>query len=239
MNKKNIFLSAVIIGLSLVVCQAQALTTSQTLVRTRVIKEMDRKLSVLNVLMSRVDNSKKIASGEKSSLKLYLNNIVKDLTDLKEKINVETDADILKSNYESASEIYDVYTLFLPKVQIVITADRIKTISAMMATVGQKMQVNISQLPPGADLKELNSYLSDASAKIADAEAKADAAILEVTEVSSDSRDKNGTDPSVEILKSARTKIQVAQEDLITARKDMTTIMKLIKELSPDTTAVE
>jgi len=81
----------------------------------------------------------------------------------------------------------------------------------------------------GTNVSSAVSALADISAKTADASTQANAAISEVSGLQPDQGATTTLDANTATLKDAQSKIKTATADLAAARKDVTTVVNVIK----------
>jgi hypothetical protein len=204
-------------------------------------QEIDTRLASLDALAKRIGQMQKLSDSEKTSLQSDVQSVIDQLTALKAKIAADTDTATIKTDTQSITKAYRVYMLVLPKVQILAAVDRINTIAANLTTVAGKLQAELGPVPSN-NVAAITAALTDLSAKVADAKSQAAAASAEVAGLVPDNGEQVVAASNAKMLKDARTKIQVAQKDLVEAQKDAKTAVLGIKKLSktgtvPGTTA--
>lgn len=101
--------------------------------KTNAIKEIDRRLVSLNNLTAKISGVKRISATQKETLLAQVKIEIANLTDLKVKIEAETDATALQEEKKSITESYRTYALFIPKIEIIAHADKIIEVANAMA----------------------------------------------------------------------------------------------------------
>ena len=96
-----------------------------TLKKTNAQKEIGRRLDGLARISYKINNIKSLSGSQKQTLLQEVQDEVKKLTDLRDNIESETDANSLASEKKSISERYHIYALYIPKIEIMAHADRI------------------------------------------------------------------------------------------------------------------
>ena len=109
-------------------------TIAVALKKTNAINEIDRRVSSLNGLTNLINQIRKISDAQRVTLLTQVQIEVGQLTDLKSKIEAEIDATNLKSEKQSVVDLYRIYALFVPKIQIIANADKVISISDALIT---------------------------------------------------------------------------------------------------------
>ena len=201
-------------------------TATETRAKTRGGNEIDRRITALTDLNTRVQAMQRVSDAFKQSLGSTVQAEISTLTTLKTKIDGDNDSATLKTDLQSITDGYRIYVLVLPQGRIAAAADRVATIVNMMGTLGGKLHTRIqAAAAAGNDVTALNSTLSDLSAKITDAQTQAQAAITASATLQLDNGDKTVMASNTAALKQARADIVAAQKDLADARKDIGTII--------------
>ena len=203
---------------------------------TKADKEIDRRIAALNDLQARIDAMQRVTASFKQTLATNITNQVTGLTQLKTKIDADTDATTLKTDVKTITDSYRVYMLVMPQARIAASADREVTVITMMNQLGAKLQARISAAQSaGANVSALLAALTDMSNKLSDASAQSQASVSVSANLSPDNGDATKQAQNVTALKTARTDLQAAQKDLVAARKDVETIVKGLKSLPAPT----
>jgi hypothetical protein len=189
------------------------------------MQEIDRRVSNINQVISRLSGAKRLTDVDKASLQKTLAGQISSLMTLRAKIDADTDVTTLKDDVQSITKSYRVYALVLPQVQIIAAADRVLTIVDQMQALGAKLQTRIGA-STSTDVAALQSAYADIQTKLADASAQAKAAATTVANLVPDNGDATTKTANDNALKDARTKIGAAEKDLKDARADVKTILK-------------
>ena len=201
-------------------------------------KEIDRRVEALNKLLSRVNDMKRVSDAGKASMSTTFSSQVTALNALKAKIDAEGDVTTLKTDVKSITDSYRIFALVIPQGEIVAAADRIISIGSTMNTLGVKLNAKITAAETaGKDVAALKVALNDIGAKIVDAQALAQAAVSAATTLNPDNCNQTIFDSNKKVLVDAHGKIKAAHADLVTARKDIDTIVKALKAFNIDTTS--
>jgi TolA-binding protein len=252
--KNNIkIILAILLGLSaLVAIPAYAAVSSTTQgakaaereagrmerIKNATTREIDRRVTALGELSTRIGEMKHISDADKASLKSTIDTQVAELTALKAKITADTDLATLKTDAQSVTKSYRIFALVMPRAHITAAADRVLSIVTDMSTLGGKLQTRITEASgKGADITKLSATLADFNAKVADAKTQAEGAVSGITALTPDNGDKTKMDANTAALKAARAKIKTAMEDLKAARADVKTIVEGLKALKLPATA--
>lgn len=220
-------------------------TASSTISQARMDKakekaqqEIDRRISALNALNTRVGAMTKISTEFKQNLNTDVQSQISTFTALKAKIAADTELDTLKSDIRSIAVSYRIFMLVIPQGHIAAAADREVTIINILAGIGAKLEARLQAAQTaGADITALSATLSDMAAKVTSAQTHAQAAVTGSATLTPDNGDKTKMASNEAALKAARKEIQAAQQDLVAARKDAETIIKALRTLNVGTSA--
>ncbi len=202
-------------------------------IRTRAVTEIDRRIESLNKLEARVSTMSRVSDASKASIKTTIDAQIKVLSDLKVKIQADTDDATLKADIASITKAYRIYMLVIPQGAVLAAADRISTTADLMTTFGAKLDTRIIEAKTaGKDVTVLENASIAMKAKIADAKVQATAAINLTSNLRPDNGDQATVDANKKAMTDARAKIKLATEDLKAARKDAETIVKGLKSFN-------
>jgi len=195
-------------------------------------QEIDRRVTALNDLNSKVQAMVKLSADEKASIGTAISSQISDLTTLKAKVDADTDITTLKADIKSITASYRIFVLVIPQGRIEVAVDKIATAATTLTTLSGKLQTRIAGAQAaGKDTASLTASLTDMNAKLADANVQASAAASEVANLTPDMGDKTKMQSNDQALKDARAKIQVSLKDLTAARQDAGAIVKGLKDL--------
>ncbi len=207
--------------------RANAKVQMETRLRERVNQEIERRVEALNKISNRVELMKKVSDDEKSNISNIVNLQIENLSNLRAKIEADSDRATLKDDAQSIAKSYRIFALVIPQATILAAADRIKIIAEGMITIGVKLQTRIDALSQaGKDVSALSALLADYNGKIADAKVQADSAISIASALKPDSGDQTIFEANKKALVDARVKIKAGTDDLKAARKDAENIFK-------------
>ena len=184
--------------------------------RQRAEKEITRRVTFLNELITKLNTIKKISSAEKTDLQAQIQAQIDGLNALRTKINADTDNVTLKTDVKSIIDNYYIFLFFRVKVSLLIAGDRSSTVVSSLNGIYTKLQTRVNQVQTsGGDLIVLNSLLSDMNAKITDATTQITVTQTELTPLTAQGYPGNKT-----TLTDARSKIKNVNDELKTAYKD-------------------
>jgi hypothetical protein len=193
-------------------------------------QEIDRRVTNLNALSTRVGLIKNLSDSDKASIQSSLSAQVSALSSLKAKIEADTDATVMKTDVQSVTASYRIYALVLPQVRIIAAADRIVSVAKNMQALGAKLQERITAAQSsGADVSASVAALADFNAKINDAATQAQGAVTEAAALTPDNGDNTKLAANISALKDARAKVVAGQGDLQAARKDAMSIITAVR----------
>lgn len=217
---------------------ASAATVQPSTIITKADSAISDRITSLNALATRVQGFKNQSQALEASITSVVNTNIANLTNLKTKIDGETDIPTLKSDYNSIFDAYRIYALIIPRGWILASADRVTTINGMMNTLSSNLQSRITAAQSsGHTVSALQTALSDLNAKNADALTQAQSAQNGVSGLTPDQGNKTQLASNTAALKAAQADIKTAQQDFAAARQDAKTIVAGLKALHTSGTA--
>lgn len=200
-----------------------------TKAKNRAGEEIQRRIDMLNELNTRVQAMAHVSADEKTSISGVVSSQITSLTELKAKIDADTDLATLKTDIQSIAQSYRIFMLVIPSARIDVAADKINTAATAMTALAAKLQTRIAGAT--GDSAAATAALTDMNAKVADAQVQANAAVSLVANLQPDGGDKAVQTSNTAALKDARAKIQAALKDIKDARQDAHTIVKWLHEV--------
>ncbi len=195
--------------------------------KERANQEIDRRITALNSLISRINAMKRISADQKAVFVSKVQVVINDLTALKAKIAADTDAEALKTDKQSIVTTYRVFVVLMPQVEIMAHADAILDLATQMTANNATIQARIDSLQAsGKDVSKLQAALTDRQAKISDAQTKAQTAITTVSTLT-----PAGYPDNKSTMTSARDMLKEARQDLNAAFQDIKSVGKLEKTI--------
>lgn len=195
----------------------------------RADQEIARRVNALNSINTRINGMLRVSASDKSSISATIQSQISVLNTLQSQIATDASANStssLKTDIQSITKSYRIFLLVIPQGAIEAASDRILDIGASMMTLAGDLQTRITTAQSvGNNMDTSVTALADMNAKISDANTQANAAVSETASLQPDNGDQTIMQSNVAALKDAHTKIQAAQQDLITARKDAGTIV--------------
>lgn len=204
--------------------------------KERADQEIARRLNALNALETRIDGMTRIPTSTRVSLVAEIQAQIAALNALQVKIAADASANAsssLKADIQSIAKSHRIFALIIPQGVIQAAAGRIMGVATTLTTLEGKLQTRINAAQTaGADMSASVAALADMNAKIAAANANAQAAISVVMALKPDNGDQALMRANTQALQDARAKIVDAQHDLNTARQDARTIMVALVQLN-------
>jgi hypothetical protein len=247
MNKKHVTMiasfavtAAIVATASLpVFAQAASVTSIGTALATRIAtitkradQEILRRVTALNALGTRINAIERLSAADKGDLSSAIQSQIAAMNALQTQISTDAaanDTSSLKTDVRSITFSYRIFALILPQGTIEAASDRVLTIVGIMNDLGTKFSMRISVAQSaGNTVAAATAALADLNSKVSDADAQAQAAASEVASLEPDNGNKTIMAANTAALKDARSKIQTAQKDLVAARTDALTIIKLL-----------
>ena len=199
------------------VCAAQATAARVTGASVDALRafgdcEINRRLTTLSALATRVSGSKVLTTGDASALSSEISSTVSGLNSLKATIDAETSATALRADIAKIATQFRVYVLVVPQVNLVNAADGVLASQARFADVNTRLSARIAKAQAaGKDVSAAQTSLDAMNAKVSAAVALAtglSAKLLPLTPA-----DYNGG-TAAPILNSARSSLGTARNDL-------------------------
>jgi hypothetical protein len=184
--------------------------------KTRADAEITRRITALNGLITKINAMVRLTSDQKTTFGSGINGQISSLNTLKTKIDADTDIVTLRTDVQSIVTEYRIFVVYLPQVNIMSNADRILALVDEMNAISTKLQTRLGTTT--------NPLMTDRAAKLADATTQANNAISAVVPLTPSGYPGNKT-----TMISARTMLQTARQDLVTAEKDATQIRQALK----------
>jgi hypothetical protein len=189
-------------------------------------KEIDRRIIVLTHLLELIADAKKLSSEQKATLISQVQAEITALNTLKTKIAADTDLATLRTDVQAIVKSYRIFALFVPKIHILIKADRTLDLADKTSSLAAKLEERISALPEGAPNKvELTTLLTTMKKQIDDARSEARMAINTVTLLTPEGYPGNKTS-----LMAARVLLRQSHKNLMTAHKISKEIIKGLRK---------
>jgi hypothetical protein len=206
--------------------------------KSRGEQEIDRRITALTALKTRVDGLVRVDSTVKANISSIVDSQIGVLSSLKTKISSDADITTLKADIKSITLSYRIFMVVIPQGHIIATADAINTVVTNFSDINTKLSARITAAQSaGKDTSSLSTMLSDMNAKSADAKVQADASVAHVVNLKPDNGDKTVMAANQSAFASARADIKVARADLETARQDAHKIVSALKAMNLNVTA--
>jgi len=200
--------------------------------KDRADQEITRRDDAMTKLSARIQEMQKLSADEKSSLSGEIQSQLDAMASLKAKIDADNDTSSLKIDVQSITKAYRIFMLIMPQASIAAASDRAETMVDTANTLGAKIQARIAAAQAaGKDVSAEQTAYADFQAKVADANVQAQASVTETQSLKPDNGDQTVMQSNEAALKDARTKLHVAQQDLVAARQDAGTIVKALIKL--------
>ncbi len=181
--------------------------------KKRAIKEIDRRVESLKQLIDKINAVKRLSAEKKSSMVSGVTTEITNLIALREKINADTDVETLRTDVKSIVTSYRVYALYVPKIYIIVNAEKILETADALSQLADKLEIK--------DASSFQNQLKGMKESIADAKIKAQQAIDIVTPLAPEGFPANKTE-----LQKAREQLRLAHQDLVSARHSAKEIMQ-------------
>lgn len=181
---------------------------------------IDNRVNSLNKVSQRIQNDKRLSNDDKTFLTSQVQSTITSLTQLKAKIDADTDITVARTDAKSIITNFRIFAIFEPKIRILIVIDNLSALQTKLSALTPKLQDLINNLKSqGKDVSQLQPLLDDINANLSTISTKLAAdkqAVLAVT-VSSN--------PSV---------FAPVRQDLATVRSDFAKIRSDIGQMRVD-----
>ena len=215
---------------------AAALATRIQTGQSHATAEIDRRVTVLNNLSTKVSAMTRLNATDKTNIASLITQQVSSLTDLKTKILADTDTTTLKADVKSITDSYRIFMLVVPQINVITTSDSMIETSNMIGAIGTKLQARVAIAgTAGNNVTALNTLLSDITAKINDAQTQAQNAVLAVASLKPDQGDTATITANKQAFTTAKGELKTARTDLQTARTDAGKIVTSLKAMKVST----
>lgn len=203
--------------------------------RTKADKELDQRIDNLTKLVERIKEIRNVSEADKSSAIIIIQGIISNLDNLRNEIDNATSTEAVKKLRESVSKDYRVYALVMPQVNLIISADRVRTTVDVMQTIVNKLETRINNLATSSTITSTNintakSTLTNVESKLVSALSTIDSAVKMVAALTPDEGDKTVFESNRATIKEARAKIKSAHGDLMDAKTGVEAIIKILKK---------
>jgi hypothetical protein len=193
-----------------------AQTARMTNLVQRADNEIDRRLVALNNLTAKISTLKRISDGQKSAFNSEIQTNITSLTNLKAKIDADTDLPTLKQDVQSIVDNYRIFALYMPKIHLLAGADIASDMAGSLGSLAIKLQNKITtDQQAGKDVATLQTLLTEMQTKVSDASNQAANITDLVIQLVPSGYPGNSTNLSSarDMLKTARADIQAASQD--------------------------
>ena len=203
---------------------AKVTTRSDTAITTRI--------AALNKMSARIAEMKNVPAAEQANISAEVQTETTNLTNLKAKIDADTDVTTARADEKTITGDYRIYALVIPQASIIASSDRVSTIAGMMTALQTKIQTRITaDQSAGKDVTAMQTAYADITAKVADASSQAQTAQNVVANLAPDQGNATVAASNKAALLSARADIKSSSTNLKTAREDVKTILAGLKTL--------
>lgn len=131
-------------------------------IKKRGSNEVSRRVNGINGLIKKVQAATYVSDADKAVLIAELNAALAGLQTTKTEVENDSDVSSVKTHAQEIISDYHEYAFIVPKVQLILTADRQQVIEAKLLDVATKLQTNIDAAKAaGADVTALQTKHDD------------------------------------------------------------------------------
>lgn len=189
--------------------------------------EINRRLTTLNGLSSKIASATKLTSSDQNDLTTVVNNEISGLTNLKTTLDSETQVTNAITDAQSIFSDYRVFALVVPQTDLIKTADDQQVTETKLSTLSSKIQADItSDQTAGKNVTNLQTQLNALVAKIQAAQTISNS--IETSVITLTPSDYN-TNHSV--LSGDRNQLKTAQSDIVVAITEAKSLVSSLKSV--------
>jgi hypothetical protein len=204
---------------------ASAITKSDTAINDRI--------TALNTLNTKVQAMVKVSASEKASLSANIQTDLGTLTNLKAKIDADTDGATLRTDITSITQGNRIYALVIPQGTILAASDKAETTDESFVTLGTKLQTRIAAAQSaGKDVSTLQSEDVDFNSKVSDANTQAQSSVSVTASLTPDEGNATVAASNKQALETGRTDLKASVSDLKTAYSDAKEIVSTLESMN-------
>jgi hypothetical protein len=192
-------------------------TTQQVQLQTIISRgtaEINRRLTVLASLTSKVSTTTKLTAADKTTLATELTTETSGLTQLKAGLSADTTVSAAKAAAQTIFTDYRVFALIVPKVYLVQTADQQQTVAAKLTALAIKLQAKVGT---SASVAAMTTEVQAANTISSSIESKV--VVLQPSDYNTEHT----------ILSGDRDQLKTAQADLKLALSDAQSLISTLK----------
>ena len=206
--------------------------------KERANKEIDRRITSLNKLLSIIGRMKRLSSSQISTLQAQIQTNIDSLNTLRVKINADTDLATLRTDVKSIVTDYRIFAFFIRYIHLNAALERASNLYDKLIIIHNKLSAKISEAQTsGKDVTALSASLSEMKTNLDTAKTSIDAAIAEIAGLNA-----QGYPGNTATLSDARTKLKSAHTNLknahILSKKIINDLRSLNKGTFPAVTGV-
>jgi hypothetical protein len=195
--------------------------------------EIERRLTTLKALDSKIASATKLSSSDSSQLTNNVNSDISQLTTLKTQLDGATTISAAISDTRAVILDYRVYVLLVPQVNLIKTAGDQQATEAKLTNLADKLSSRLTtDSQAGADVASLESLLSDLNSKV-----KAAQGISSSIETGVISLTPSDYNTNHDVLSGDRNQLETAQSDIKGAISDAQSIISQLKNSSTSSSA--
>ncbi len=189
--------------------------------------EIDRRLTILNSLSSKISSATKLTASDQATLSSEVSNEISGLTALKSTLDGETQVANAVTDAQSVFSDYRVFALVVPKVDLVKTADDQQVTEAKLSALATKIGSDITaDQNAGKNVSNLLSQLTVLNSKISSAQTISSSIESSVINLMPSDYNSNHS-----VLSGDRDQLKTAQDDIVTAITDAKSLVNELKSV--------
>lgn len=133
----------------------------------KAVKELNRRLTILNNLMTKTNLSVKLSNSQEESVKKEVQSQINVQTKMKEELNRADDLASVQEIVEKIEESHDSFYILITKVGLILLSDVILDTTSQIATISGVIDAKFSSLKsPTPEVKNLSKNYTDTKLKL-------------------------------------------------------------------------
>lgn len=189
--------------------------------------EIDRRLTILNALSSKISSATKLSTTDQATLANDVSSEISGLTSLKTTLDGETQVANAITDAQSIFSDYRVFALVVPKVDLIKTADDQQVTEAKLSDLATKIGSDITaDQNTGKNVTNLQTQLSALNSKISAAQTISSSIESSVINLSPSDYNSNHS-----VLSGDRDQLKTAQDNIVTAITDTKNLVSELKSV--------
>lgn len=133
----------------------------------KAVKELNRRLTILNNLMTKTNLSVKLSNSQKELVKSEIQSQISNQTKMKEGLNRADDLASVQDVVEKIAENYEDFYILITKTGLILLSDSILDLTTQVATISGVIEAKFTSLKsPTPEIKNLSKNYTDTKLRL-------------------------------------------------------------------------